>query len=128
MSERDMLQRYGTQVIRLSPNSVLQAARADMRRKIRNAEIGKLAFGCDGYEQYAFHRKHVRKAIDAEELLVRALMEPGLGLGSDKYNTRLLYGDGGLLFAAIQLARGARDGEMVGLAQEAGNDRAAMPA
>lgn len=124
MSERDMLAKYGTLIASLSPTNVLQAARADMRRKVRNASAAK--FSDPSYEHYAFHRKHVRKAVDAENLLVRALMEPDPGLTSDKFNTRLLYGDGALLYAAIRLARGEGDGTVFRHDPEAGDDRAAL--
>lgn len=104
--EREMLREHGTELMKLKPATIVQAAQADLKRKLRNAETGKLAFGCEGYEHYAFHRRHVRRAVDVVDLLVRALMEPGPGLASAKYNTRLLYGDGGLILAAIKLARG----------------------
>lgn len=126
MSEREMLAKYGTLIASLSPANVLQAARADMRRKVRNASAAK--FSDPSYEHYAFHRKHVRKAVDAEDLMTRALMDPSLGMTSDKFNTRLLYRDGALLFAAIQLARGARDGEVLGVHRAPADGGAALPA
>lgn len=103
--ERNMLAEHGTELMKLKPSSLLQAAEADLKRRRRNAAAAD-AFGTASYEQFAFHRSHVRKAMDAEDLLVRALMEPGLGLASGKYNTRLIYGDGGALLEAIYLARG----------------------
>lgn len=103
MSEREMLAEHGTQLIELKPSTVLQAAAEDIRRHARNKEAASL--GDASFEHFAFHRKHVRKAEDVESLLVRALMEPGLGLASAKYNTRLLYSDGALLKAAIDLLR-----------------------
>lgn len=107
MSEREMLQEHGTEILKLKPSSLLQAAHADLRRRERNAVEARE--GGLSYEQFAFHRAHVRKAADAQDLLVRALMEPGRGLASAKYNTRLIYGDGSTLLAAIHLARGPDD-------------------
>lgn len=106
--EREMLREHGTELMKLKPATIVQAAQADLKRKLRNAETGMQPFGYSGqgYEHYAFHRRHVRRAVDVVDLLVRALMEPGPGLASAKYNTRLLYGDGGLILAAIKLARG----------------------
>ncbi len=103
MSEREMLAEHGTQLMELKPSTVLQAAREDIKRHRRNREAAVM--GECSFEHFAFHRMHVRKAADAESLLVRALMEPGLGLASAKYNTRLIYSDGNLLVAAIKLAR-----------------------
>lgn len=99
MSDRNMLQQYGTELMVLKPASLIQAARADLQRRARNAEER-----AGSYEQFAFHRAHVRKAVDAHDLLVRALMEPGLGLASGKYNTRLIYSNGALLLKAIHLS------------------------
>jgi len=116
MKEREMLADHGTQIVKLTPGSVLGAARADMKRKIANAEIGKQPFGYSGYgyEHYAFHRRHVRRAVDAADLLARASNEPEAGLTSKKYNTRLLYSDVQLIRAAIELARVEAGGADVG--------------
>ena len=103
MSEREMLAEYGTKLMELKPSTVLQAAREDVRRHARNKKAA-LSGDCS-YEQFAFHRKHVRKATDALDLLVRAYVEPGVGQASAKYNTRLLYSDAALLQTAIDLAR-----------------------
>ena len=103
MSEREMLAEHGTKLMDLKPSTVLQAAAEDLRRHARNkaaALEGDLSF-----EQFAFHRRHVRKAVDALDLLVRAYIEPGVGQSSAKYNTRLLYSDARLLQDAIDLAR-----------------------
>lgn len=96
--------------MKLKPASVLAAARADISRRARNSEIARDRKGpvqTEGYALYAFHRTHVRKSADAQELLIRALMDPTEGLASDKYNTRLLYGDATLLLAAIHLTHEA---------------------
>lgn len=97
-----MLAEHGTELMVLKPASLVKAAEADLARRMRNAhEAGGQH---PSYEQFAFHRSHVRKAVDAQDLLIRALMEPGLGLASAKYNTRLIYSNGGLLRKAIDLA------------------------
>jgi hypothetical protein len=103
MSEREMLAEHGTQLVELKPSTVLQAAWEDVRRHARNKEAASL--GDCSFEQFAFHRRHVRKAVDALDLLVRAYIEPGIGLSSAKYNTRLLYSNERLLQDAIDLAR-----------------------
>lgn len=106
MTERTMLEDYGTMLMVLKPSSLVAAAQADMRRRARNADEAQT--DRPSYEPFAFHRTHVRKAVDAEDLLVRALMEPGLGRASGKYNTRLIYSNGELLVKAIYLAREGR--------------------
>lgn len=101
-TDRNMLAEHGTELMVLKPSSLLQAARADIRRRQRNAS--KAHDGDLSFEQFAFHRAHVRKAADEQDLLVRALMQPGPGLASAKYNTRLIYSNGELLLKAIHLA------------------------
>jgi hypothetical protein len=101
--EREMLSAHGTELMVLKPSSLLGAARADFARKRRNVDRD---FAAGGYEQYAFHRRHVRKAVDEMDLLIRALMDPVPGLESDKFNTRLIYGNAALLLSAIHLIRG----------------------
>jgi hypothetical protein len=102
MKEREMLADHGTKLMELKPSSLLQAAAADLRRRARNAD--EASADQPSYEQFAFHRSHVRKAVDPQDLLVRALMEPGLGMMSGKYNTRLIYSSGETLLKAIHLA------------------------
>jgi hypothetical protein len=99
--DREMLAEHGTKLMELKPSSVLQTAVADLARRGRNAERGEAMEG--GYEQYAFHRRHVRRARDPGDLLRRAAEEPGLGQASAKYTTRLLYSDPTLLRAAGDL-------------------------
>ena len=77
--------------------NVLQAAEADLMRRYRNQGSSQRG----AYEPYAFQRDHVRRAKTIEQLIRTALMEPLRGLKSKKKNTRLLYGDGGLLVAAL---------------------------
>lgn len=108
--DRDVLAEHGTELMTLKPRNVLQAAQADIKRRVRNSEIGNARSGefrTEGYEFYAFHRNHVARASDAQDLLVRALMDPVPGQKSAKYNTRLLYGNGGLLRQALMLTREA---------------------
>lgn len=83
----------------LLPQNVLQAAEADLMRRIRNKASARQGT----FELYAFHREHVRKARTIRQLLVTALMQPRLGLRSKKRNTKLLYSDGALLVAALRL-------------------------
>lgn len=83
----------------LLPQNVLQAAEADLMKRIRNKASAKHGT----FELYAFHREHVRKAKTIRHLLVIALMQPQSGLRSKKRNTRLLYSDGALLVMALRL-------------------------
>ncbi len=101
--DREMLHAHGTELMVLKPSSLLATARADLKRWMRNAEEAQTQ--SPAYEHYAFHRKHVRRATDDVDLLTRALMDPVPGLESGKFNTRLIYGNAGLLLAAIRMTR-----------------------
>lgn len=99
MSMKNMMAEHGTLLMVLKPSSIVSTAEADLSRRKRNAETD-----AGTYEHYAFHRKHVKKAADAAELISLAAAEPGVGLSSAKYNTRLIYSDTDLLLAARELA------------------------
>jgi hypothetical protein len=86
----------------LKPQNIIQAAEADLARKRRNAERAKNHD--HEYEQYAFHRAHVRRARDARELIRLALMDPWVADDSAKVNTVLIYSDARLLVAALLCA------------------------
>lgn len=89
----------------LKPQNIIQAAEADMKRAMRNAE--QVAISKEHavhYEQYAFHRDHVRRAFDRPlDLMVLALMDPMVKTA--KHNTRMIYGNAQLLVAAIRAAQ-----------------------
>lgn len=85
----------------LKPQNVLQAADADMRRKELNTDPSRYW----PIEPYAFHRRHVRKAQTAVELVELAVANPKLGEKSAKRDTKLLYGDVDLLKQAAEIAR-----------------------
>ncbi len=93
----------------LLPRNVLQAAEADLMRRYRNKARAKTG----EFELYAFHRDQVRKAKSIEELVSTALMQPSCGLASKKRNTKLLYGDGALLVAALKLLEAGRTSFLV---------------
>lgn len=99
----------------LRPINILQAAEADLMRRIRNK--GQYLQGMsrprEKFEPYAFHREHVRRAKTIEQLLVIALMQPAAGLRSKKRNTKMLYGDGALLVQALRLLQTAATEEFV---------------
>jgi hypothetical protein len=91
----------------LKPQNLIQAAEADLKRRLRNTEAVATT-----YERYAFHRMHVRRARSAHDLLRLALMSPPMKfdpeegtveLTSTKPNTKLIYGNAGLLVAALKL-------------------------
>lgn len=88
----------------LKPQNLVQAAEADMKRAMRNAErvsLSKQNFAVH-YEPYAFHRDHVRRAFNRPlDLLVLALMDPSVKTA--KPNTKMIYGNAELLLAAIKL-------------------------
>lgn len=88
----------------LKPQNLVQAAEADMKRALRNAEhaFNAKEFSGIGYEEHAFHRDHVRRADTASELLLLALMNPTVKTA--KPNTRLIYGNAQLLIEAIRAA------------------------
>ena len=98
----------------LLPQNVLQAAEADLMRRIRN----KASAPRRTFEPYAFQREHVRRAKTIRQLLVAALMQPQPGLSSKKRNTRMLYGDGGLLVKALRLLQAQYGGEVQAAAAE----------
>lgn len=83
----------------LKPINIVQAAEADIERAIRNAREAE--FRDPQYEEYAFHRKHARKAETAHELILLALMDPMVKTA--KPNTKLIYGNAALLVAALRL-------------------------
>lgn len=75
---------HGTRIFVLPLTAIIDAARADAERYRRN----RGAEG-DGFEVYAFHRRHVRKAMRRDgatgnDILRVALADPGRGLDSDK--------------------------------------------
>jgi hypothetical protein len=83
----------------LKPQNIVQAAEADLVRKRRN--MGEAEMDAPCYEHYAFHRKHVRRAVDAKTLIMLALMDPVVK--TIKPNTLLIYGNARLLVEAIRL-------------------------
>lgn len=85
----------------LKPQNIIQAAEADLARARRNAEEAKTK--TPSYEQYAFHRSHVRKSETSQDLMRLALMNPSAAEKTVKANTRLIYGNAALLLAAIRL-------------------------
>jgi hypothetical protein len=85
----------------LKPQNLIQAAQADLKRLARNKD----RYDGDPVERFAFHRNHVRRAKSAGHLIVMALMDPAIARDSAKFNTRLIYGDAGLLAQAARMAR-----------------------
>lgn len=95
----------------LKPQNIIQAADADLRRLIRNKDANRGARQGGSFEHYAFHRAHVRRAKSTKRLLLLALMHPPLKVYEDgsvslqtrKFNTRMIYGNAGLLVAALKM-------------------------
>lgn len=94
MSEATMLLQHGTELVRLKPANVIQAAAADLRLRDR-----KRAKDADPDARYSFHRRHVVKARSVAHLIAIALFEPTPA--TDKFSTMVVYGDGELLRAAL---------------------------
>lgn len=84
----------------LKPRNIIQAAEADLRRAHKNQE--RAEHNDHHYEQYAFHRQHVRKSRDACELIRLALMNPTVADNTTKKNTRMIYGNARLLIEALR--------------------------
>lgn len=91
----------------LKPQNIVQAAEADMKRAMRNAEQVSISKEFKvHYEQYAFHRDHVRRSFNKpRDLILLALMDPTAAMKTAKDNTKLIYGDARLLIAALHLSR-----------------------
>lgn len=94
---------HGTVAFVLPPSAVLAAAERDIERFKDNTNPLALA----GYQEYAFHRKDVRKAckknamVTGADIIREALAHLERGQTTTKYNTRMLYSDPGLLRRAI---------------------------
>lgn len=96
MSEAMTLHKHGTKLVRLKPNNIIQAARADLRLKHRKEE--KVA---DPDEQYAFAQKHVKRAHSVGHLIALAYFDPGAAATTSKKQTCVVYDDPALLKQAL---------------------------
>ncbi len=96
-----VLDDHGTVLHTLKPTSLVEAARADLRKAAR-----KRAGELEPTDPYAFHRVHVRAASDVADLISRALDDRDRGRASGKRITRLIYGCQPLLAAALVAATG----------------------
>lgn len=112
-----VLASHGTQLMQLKPSSIWAAAMEDLKRREANREDSGRP---DRMQQYAFHRDHIIKAENANDILRAAIADiqrdgelinpdgdsPGRwvskGRASGKATTRLLYSDARLLQAALQ--------------------------
>jgi hypothetical protein len=107
--------------VSLKPQNLVQAAEADLRRREWNKRVFELRLANaqsgtpydEEMQEYAFLARHVRRAKSARQLMILALMDYGclapdeetevIGPPTTKRNTRLIYGNGALLVAAIRL-------------------------
>ena len=106
-NDKRLLENHGTQLMELKPSSLWAAAMEDLERRKRNMGIVRDAdgksLGWDGkYYHYAFHRDHVLKSDTPNDIIRRALAEPGKGQASGKYTTRLIYSNLETLKAALR--------------------------
>jgi hypothetical protein len=116
MSERELLREHGTTLIRITPAMIVQGAQHDLKLKELKRQFVPVEPTIVPIEQkpqrvvaathqYLFHRKHVAKADDVEQLIAVALDDREIGCASAKYHTRLIYEDEELLRAALILVR-----------------------
>lgn len=107
-----MLDEHGTPLMQLKPGSIAEAAIEDVRRYYRNKRRGQT--DNQDYEQYAFVRQHVHKAIKngdgAPTLLTLAIQNTEDAARSAKRMTRLIYSDVELMAGALAIVR-TRSGE-----------------
>jgi|SRR5215831_5651069 len=94
----------------LPAGAIAHAAYNDLRvrelKRVKRDDVGEIV-ALPFYEpmsRYCFHRRHVRKAKSAYDLIKLALAEPGIGQGSGKSNTRLVYSDIDQLWLALAVA------------------------
>jgi hypothetical protein len=110
----------------LKPQNLIRAAEVDLRRRLtnkgthENQVIAKQSGSPSHFamETYAFYAPHVRKAKDAQHLLVKALMDLPLKVDRAtgetrliprKKNTVMIYGNGALLVTAIRMLNEAKN-------------------
>ena len=86
-----MLIEHGTELSRLKPINIVQAAERDLRLRERKRENK-----ADPEEQYAFDRRHVNRARDIAHLIALAFFEP-YNARTTKRSTRIVYFDRDLL-------------------------------
>src|SRR5262249_14381318 len=81
------LHRHGTKLSRLTPGSIIDAAKADLHRT----------------KKFAFARRHVRQARTARELIALAIKDRNTDLGSANWVTQVIYSDVERLREALAL-------------------------
>lgn len=91
-----MLQEHGTEFVRLKPNNILQAAKADLQLKERKKE--KTA---EPDAMYSFARKHVQRATSPGHLIALAYFDPNAAASTDKKSTYVVYNDRDVLKTAL---------------------------
>lgn len=109
------LDRHGTRAIALPASAIIKAAEADLAlRDLKRA--GQRGRGMP----YTFHRRHVRHASCALDLVDRAIADRYGGVWSDKRLTRVVYGDEETLRAVRMLLSPLADaaGQPIGSRQE----------
>jgi hypothetical protein len=90
----DVLLEHGTQLSRLKPANIVQAAEADIRLRDR-----KRADEADADRPYTFSRHHVRRATGAAHLIALAYFEPDFG--TNKRSSLIIYHDRELLHQTL---------------------------
>ena len=114
--ERLNLFKHGTVPWKLTPATILETAKSDIRAKAINADMRKrraaLPVGSMGRKligplrRFAFVPAHVEFAATPGELLKRAIENRVAGRSAQNVNTLAIYSDGAGLWAALALAQG----------------------
>lgn len=111
---------HSTELEGFTPAQIVQAARADMRRRQRNEKLradrkeAKRKFGAEHArlhfgqaERYAFAAVHVMSAAGVRSLIEQAIAAPHIGVQTDDPATMRLYRSVGALREALELASDA---------------------
>lgn len=107
---RDLLEKHGTKTFTLPAGAIIGAAQADLMLRDRKRgqrithKMGETVELQIQAQHYAFHRRHVSRAKDAQQLIAIAIKQRKIGLKSGKKNTRLIYRDAKLLKSALKAA------------------------
>jgi hypothetical protein len=112
--ERMNLFLHGTIPWKLTPATILETAKADIRSREINAEIrrarqnfepGSLGRkSCGTIRKYAFLDQHVKASTTPADLLRAAIEDRASGFASENVNSLAIYSDKDGLWAALELA------------------------
>ena len=114
--EKMMMFRHSTIKWQLTPPTILETAKSDLRAKAMNAEMRKARMGLPPgskarkligpLRQFAFVPSHVRAAKTPANLLKKAIEDRSAGRSAQNVNTVAIYSDNAGLWAALALTEG----------------------